>query len=134
MPAVAANTPARARLDWADVAAWNDGLIGMLAPDRADAVTEDALAKTKRIFADRAYMALSLRRRPRDAIRLEGLAALGRAARVPTVATGDVLYHAPDRRLLQDVVTCIREKCTIDQLGEAPRRAWRVEERGPALG
>ncbi len=39
------------------------------------------------------------------------------AARVPTVATGDVLYHAPDRRLLQDVVTCIRENCTIDELG-----------------
>jgi error-prone DNA polymerase len=33
------------------------------------------------------------------------------------LATGDVLYAAPDRRLLQDVVTAIREKCTIDELG-----------------
>src|SRR3546814_7406435 len=39
-----------------------------------------------------------------------------------TVATGDVLYHAPDRRMLQDVVTCIREKCTIDELGERRER------------
>jgi error-prone DNA polymerase len=33
------------------------------------------------------------------------------------VATGDVLYHAPQRRALQDVMTCIREGCTIDEAG-----------------
>ena len=27
---------------------------------------------------------------------------------MPTVAMGDILYHHPDRRILQDVVTCIR--------------------------
>jgi error-prone DNA polymerase len=32
-------------------------------------------------------------------------------------ATNDVLYHAPDRRVLQDVVTCIHEGCTIDDAG-----------------
>ena len=104
-------------LDWADVETWNNGLIAMLVPDRADAVSEVALARTARIFGDRAYMALSIRRRPRDAIRLRDLSAMAATARVPTVATNDVLYHAPERRLLQDVVTCIREKCTIDQLG-----------------
>ena len=45
------------------------------------------------------------------------LADMAQAARVPTVATGDVLYHVPARRILQDVVTCIREGCTIDQAG-----------------
>ena len=40
-----------------------------------------------------------------------------RVAGVPTVATSDVLYHAPGRRILQDVLTCIREGCTIDDLG-----------------
>ena len=33
------------------------------------------------------------------------------------MATGDVLYHGPERRQLQDVLTCIREKCTIQQAG-----------------
>ena len=28
-----------------------------------------------------------------------------------------VLYHAPHRRPLQDVLTCIREKCTIHEAG-----------------
>ena len=36
---------------------------------------------------------------------------------VLTVVTNDVLFHHPERRLLQDVVTCIRHGCTIDELG-----------------
>tara|TARA_R110000868_G_scaffold411785_1_gene710560 strand:+ start:37964 stop:41281 length:3318 start_codon:yes stop_codon:yes gene_type:complete len=105
------------QLDWDDVEQWSEGLIAILAPDQADAFTDAALHRLKRIFRDRAYLALSIRRRPRDAVRLRDLAAMAAKARVPTVATGNVLYHIPDRRLLQDVVTCIREKCTIDELG-----------------
>ena len=36
---------------------------------------------------------------------------------MPTVVTNDVLFHHPDQRLLQDVVTCVRHGCTIDELG-----------------
>ena len=35
-------------------------------------------------------------------------------AGVRTVVTNDVLFHVPGRRMLQDVVTCIRHGCTID--------------------
>src|SRR3546814_2059986 len=42
--------------------------------------------------------------------------------RVPTIVTNDVLFHAPDRRILQDVVTCIRHNVTIDELGERRER------------
>ena len=38
-------------------------------------------------------------------------------AGIPLVATNAVLYHAPHRRPLQDVLTCIREKCTIAEAG-----------------
>ena len=109
-------------LHWSDVEEWNEGLIGILVPDRADATNAQALSRLARTFGNRAYMALSLRRRPKDAIRLRDLAAQAAAARVPTVATGDVLYHSPDRRMLQDVVSCIRERCTIDQLGRRRER------------
>ena len=37
--------------------------------------------------------------------------------RVPTVVTNDVLFHVPGRRILQDVVTCIRHNVTIDEAG-----------------
>ncbi|WP_070157511.1 error-prone DNA polymerase [Sphingobium phenoxybenzoativorans] len=109
-------------LDWSDVADWNEGLLAMLVPDRADATTQAGLARTKRLFGERAYMALSVRRRPKDAIRLRDLSRIAAAAGVPTIATNDILYHLPERRLLQDVVTCIREKCTIDTLGNARER------------
>ena len=104
-------------LNWADVAAWADGLVAILLPDGADDENAVRLGELANLFGDRAYMALSLRRRPDDAVRLDLLAEQARAARVRAVATGDVLYHAPEARLLQDVVTAIREKCTVDELG-----------------
>ncbi len=55
-----------------------------------------------------------------DRARLARLAELARAAGVPLVAVNDVLYHHPDRRPLQDVLTCIREHLTID--GRPPAR------------
>src|SRR3546814_11721083 len=42
--------------------------------------------------------------------------------RVPTVVTGDVLYHHPHRRVLQEVMTCTRHRCTIDALGARRER------------
>jgi len=36
---------------------------------------------------------------------------------IPVVATNDVHYHDPSRRELQDILTCVREKCTIQEAG-----------------
>ena len=65
----------------------------------------------------RVYLAASYRFHGDDAKRLHRLASLAEAARVPLLATNDVLYHDPARRRLQDVLTCIRETCTIDEAG-----------------
>jgi error-prone DNA polymerase len=121
------------RLDWDDIAVWNEGLLAILTPERADAGARLAAERTADIFGDRAYLALSVRRRPRDALRLRDLARIAAETGLATVATGDVLYHSPERSLLQDVVTCIREKCKIDELGErrerqAERHLKRAEE------
>jgi error-prone DNA polymerase len=48
---------------------------------------------------------------------LAGRRALARKTRLPLLATNDVLMHAPERRPLQDVVTCIREGTTLDAAG-----------------
>ena len=118
-------------LDWPDVASWNEGLIAILAAERADAAARRAAEHAADIFGDRAYLGLSVMRRPRDALRLKDLAAIAKGAGLETVATGDVLYHSPERSLLQDVVTCIREKCRIDELGERrERQAERHLKRG----
>ena len=52
-----------------------------------------------------------------DARRLARLAAIAGEAGVPLIAVNDVLYHAPERRALQDVVTCIREHVTLEAAG-----------------
>src|SRR3977135_2729679 len=50
--------------------------------------------------------------------RLARLHRLSLAAKVPLLATNEVLYHHPARRALQDVLTCIREKTTIEAVGK----------------
>src|ERR1700722_19455934 len=60
---------------------------------------------------------MTLRRRPREQLRLAQISNLARGRGVPTVATNDVFFHIPERRILQDVVTCIRERTTIDDAG-----------------
>jgi error-prone DNA polymerase len=104
-------------LTWEDLAAHGEGLLAVLVPSEADDVLAARLARLRTDFRDRAYLALTFRRRPGDAVRLRVLADMAQVARVTTVATGDVLYHAPERRILQDVLTCIREGCTIDAAG-----------------
>jgi error-prone DNA polymerase len=49
--------------------------------------------------------------------RLGLLAELGAETGAPLVAVNDVHYHVPERRALLDVLTCVREKCTIAEAG-----------------
>jgi error-prone DNA polymerase len=67
-------------------------------------------------------MALTLRRRPNDQLRLWELANMATAARVATVVTNDVLFDQPSRQILQDIVTAIRHNVTIDELGHRRER------------
>jgi error-prone DNA polymerase len=107
----------KCRLTWDDLVTYGEGLIVVLLADLADDICALRLRRLRAAFADRAYMALSLRRRPNDQMRLFELSNMAEAADVPTVVTNDVLFHVPERRMLQDVVTCIRHNCTIDEAG-----------------
>jgi error-prone DNA polymerase len=104
-------------LAWPDLAAHGAGLITILLPDAPDAALATALDRLRADFPGRSHLALTLHRRPGDAVRLRELSDMAQLARVTTVVTGDVLYHVPERRVLQDVVTCIREGCTIEEAG-----------------
>ena len=124
-------------LSWKDLVGLGEGLLLVLLPDAPDDRLAAELQRMRADFGGRCYLSLTLRRRPGDHVRLRQLHDLAQAARVPTVVTGDVLYHVPGRRILQDVVTCIREGCTIDQAGfrrerfadrhlKAPDEMWRL--------
>ncbi len=52
-----------------------------------------------------------------DRARLNRLAAMASQVGVPLLAVNDVLYHEPNRKIMQDVVTCIREHLTLETAG-----------------
>jgi len=68
--------------------------------------------------ANGVWLAASLLYRGDDRRRLARLQRMADCASVPLLATNDVLYHHPSRRPLQDVLTCIREKTTIETIGK----------------
>ena len=104
-------------LDWPDVEQWSEGLLAVLLPDDVTGDLNYELAKLQRIFGDRAYCALTRRFLPDESMRLHKFATAASQAQVSTVVTNDVLYHCATRRMLQDVVTCIRMHTTIDNAG-----------------
>jgi error-prone DNA polymerase len=107
-------------LDYADVVAYGEGQILILLPPD-DGPGEHAVfefaAQVAADFAGRAYLAAHHLYRGDDAARLARLAAIAGHTGLPLVALGDVLYHIPERRPLQDTLTCIREHCTIADAG-----------------
>ena len=109
-----------------DVASYSEGLIAVLVPGEADEECALRMRKVGDVFSDRGYVALTLRRRPNDQLRLHELSNMAARHRLRTVVTNDVLFHEPGRRQLQDVVTCIRNNTTIDDVGfERERHADR---------
>ncbi|HEV2300584.1 MAG TPA: error-prone DNA polymerase [Stellaceae bacterium] len=110
------------RLDYGDLLAHGEGQILVLLPpegaDRASFSTHaERVLRAAADFRGRAYLAAQFLYRGDDRRRLARLAEIAAASGLPLVATGDVLYHVPERRPLQDVLTCIREGCTITQAG-----------------
>ena len=102
-----------------DLLEFAEGQLLVLAlPHRFDAAeAQTILARLKHTNADGVWLAASLLYRGDDKRRLARLHHLALAAKVPLLATNEVLYHHPARRRLQDVLTCIREKTTIEAIG-----------------
>jgi error-prone DNA polymerase len=85
---------------------WTEGVLPGLIPELREAAGAEV------------RLAASMLYRGDDVRRLEKLAAIAAQANARLIATNDVLYHHPDRRPLQDVVTCIREHLTLSQAGK----------------
>jgi error-prone DNA polymerase len=108
------------RLFRQDLIEHGDGLVVAALP--YDWMLPDAefaahLTTLKDRFGTRLYLAAQHLFRGDDARRLALLGELADHLAIKLFATNDALYHVPARRPLQDVVTCIREKCTIAAAG-----------------
>lgn len=106
------------RLALEDVRAHAAGMILAVVPPEGLPTT--GFAETLRAVAAwpvPVYLAAARRHRADDRARLAALDALGRETGAPIVAVQDLLYHAPERRPLQDVLACVRGKVPITEAG-----------------
>ncbi len=71
----------------------------------------------QQLFEQQIYLSMQRRYNGNDQKMLYRLQELSHQFQIPLVATNDVFYHEPNRRQLQDVITCIKEKCTIHNAG-----------------
>ncbi len=103
-----------------DLLEFSEGQLLVLAlPHRfEEAGASEVLDRLRQASANGVWLAASLLYRGDDRRRLARLQRIATHAGVPLLATNEVLYHHPSRRPLQDVLTCIREKTTIETTGK----------------
>ncbi|HTQ15518.1 MAG TPA: error-prone DNA polymerase [Rhizomicrobium sp.] len=104
-------------LRFADLLEWQEGMLFILVPPQrlGEGGWREVLARLARTAPGRVWLGAAMPYRGEDGRRLAALARM--AEGVPLIAINDVLYHAPERRELQDVVTCIREHRTLATAG-----------------
>ena len=71
----------------------------------------------KKAFGNDLYLGAIRSYQAYDSKLLYRLSEVSKELDIPLVATNDVHYHNRERRELQDILTCIREKCTIYNAG-----------------
>jgi error-prone DNA polymerase len=130
------------KLSLADVAEHAEGIAFIAWPETDLDLFETELPRLRNALASLRHVAASWLYRGDDAARIERLSRLTKKHGCTILATNDVHYATPDRRPLQDVVTCIREKVTIAKAGyllepnaerhlKSPAEMMRLLERWP---
>lgn len=110
-------------------ALWGGGgdssLLGDPPPDREAELLRES-------FGPRLHFLLTRHRRDSDRPREARLRKRAARYRVPLAAATEVLYHRPERRRLQDVLTAIRHGVTLDRAGRRLRPNGEHFLRAPA--
>lgn len=108
----------------ADVYAHREGMkFIVLPPDKLTPTFElemeyvEYIQEYKHILGHSLYLGAKRLYRGDDAKMLFRLNQLCEQLEIGLAALGDVHFHVPERRELQDILTCIREKCTIYAAG-----------------
>ncbi len=98
-----------------ELAARAEGLVAVLRPGW----TAEEAAPLVDAFGDRLKVALLRDLSAADGRRVAAAVALSRATGARLLATNDVRFHAPERRIVADVLACIRRKTTLARAGRA---------------
>ncbi|MCC3305211.1 error-prone DNA polymerase [Sneathiella sp. HT1-7] len=101
-----------------DVLEWAEGMIFILQPpEEINEHFEECLRYWAAHLGPSLYMAAENLLLGHDELQLTRLHAIAGAYKVPVVATNHAMMHVPESRPIADILTCIREHCTIDEAG-----------------
>ena len=107
-----------------DVYAYAAGIIFIVIPPEQlntkfdfEAAFKNDLKEYSEQLGKQLYLSITRSYLGDDHKKMYRLAQLSALYHIPLVATNDVHYHNPERRQLQDILTCVREKCTIYNAG-----------------
>ena len=108
---------AECHLDLEDLLQGCQGLILIALPPSDLSQALSPIQKLARRYPRSVFLGATPRYDGSDQAWFNDCAALALRASAPMVAVGDVLMHHGKRRQLADVLTCLREGITIDQIG-----------------
>ena len=100
-----------------EIALYAEGIAFIAMPGEDLRAFERALAALAAALPGMRHIAAAHLYRGDDLARIERLDRMAKRHGLAILATNDVLYHAPERRPLQDVMSCIREKVTLASAG-----------------
>ena len=101
----------------ADLLASCQGMILIALPQNGLHAVASHIQQMQRCFPGHVFLGAAPRYDGTDQAYLTACARLALRTSAPMVAVGDVLMHRASRRQLADVLTCMREHITIDQIG-----------------
>ncbi|WBU53707.1 error-prone DNA polymerase [Paracoccus sp. SCSIO 75233] len=108
---------AECHLDLADMLDHCAGMILIALPQGGLTEAAPDIQRLRRRFPGNVFLGAAPRYDGSDQAHLDACAHLALRCATPMVAVGDVLMHRASRRPLADVLTCMREHCTIDNIG-----------------
>jgi error-prone DNA polymerase len=120
------------RVSWDEICAESRGLAAILpgpwgSRDGENLLVSDfsnSVSRTipwddlKRAFPGVLFLGYAKHHIFEDVRELQEVKAVSKERNLPVVAAPEVLYHDSERRPLQDVLTCIRSRTTLDEAGE----------------
>ncbi|WP_254868574.1 error-prone DNA polymerase [Phaeobacter sp. HF9A] len=108
---------AECHLDLSDLEAGCQGMILIALPPADLSPARGAIQRLQHRFPGHVFLGAAPRYDGSDQAWFDACAALALRCSTPMVAVGNVLMHHGRRRKLADVLTCLREGVTIDQIG-----------------
>ncbi|WP_370635662.1 error-prone DNA polymerase [Alcanivorax sp. 1008] len=104
-------------LEWADIGRLIQHCLCLWLPSFDMAQDLHQGAKLKAHFGDRLWIACELLQEQNDGARYQYLWQLATQLELPLVASNDVHMHIAERQPLQDVLTALHHRCTVQELG-----------------